>query len=445
MIFACNSVSAQPTETAAPQALPGGFVFDVNIDGGAADNGNNFVYPSFGAAAQTTSLGVLNATLVVGGDLIQVGDSLQIPGVDTLVGLFDTPMWDAAYLSGNNYVVSYPDLAEVGVRGPGLASSFGNVGSYFFSIPEKLVGLDAGEFALLDDKTTVVYFSATTGGFTHIIDFEVSDISGDLSAMDDIAYGNGNFWVAVVNDVTNQDEVWQVDITTGSATGVKVTEYYRFGDGALVGFNDITAISFNGTTMYVVDTDPNTGNPQTHKLDISGALPVVWNSISASADGPVNVLKWSTSREVNNQGYYPEKAGEDGRFHPFDQVQPLSAPNGQNGLFNYTAVDNDPNSLTYYRVRQVDEDGTESYSPMTSVARDGKPVLAVAPNPTADWVTISGLEIGQTVQVASANGQVIATYTAVGQGMAIDASQLPAGTYTVTTQDGDTVRFVRQY
>lgn len=60
----------------------------------------------------------------------------------------------------------------------------------------------------------------------------------------------------------------------------------------------------------------------------------------------------------------------------------------------------------YYRLRQVDQDGTATYSPVRTVSAS-KLSLTLYPNPAYHLVTITGAGAGQPVEVVDARGRVI--------------------------------------
>ena len=96
----------------------------------------------------------------------------------------------------------------------------------------------------------------------------------------------------------------------------------------------------------------------------------------------------------------------------------------------------------YYRLRQVDADGTAAYSPVRIVAV-GAGRLALFPNPAARTATLSGAA-GTPVRVYDALGRLVLTATADATGTAaltLPASQ-PAGLYLVRSGTAPALRLV---
>jgi hypothetical protein len=78
-------------------------------------------------------------------------------------------------------------------------------------------------------------------------------------------------------------------------------------------------------------------------------------------------------------------------------------------------------TVLYYRLRQVDLDGTFNYSPVRTVALTGAATgLALFPNPTPDGTaTLTGAQPGAVIMVYDALGRTVATATATAAGTAI--------------------------
>lgn len=94
----------------------------------------------------------------------------------------------------------------------------------------------------------------------------------------------------------------------------------------------------------------------------------------------------------------------------------------------YTSFDSQaPTSQLYYRLRQVDTDGTESFSPVaTLAATEAAATLAIYPNPAHDELTLAAA--GELVQVLDLAGRVLQTTTLPASGR-LSIATLPAGTY----------------
>jgi hypothetical protein len=99
-------------------------------------------------------------------------------------------------------------------------------------------------------------------------------------------------------------------------------------------------------------------------------------------------LNWTTATEVNNHFFEIQRATENGEFKPLGKRE--GAGNSQQ-LLSYVFYDNqiEPQDLTfYYRIKQVDFDGTSSFTNTIEVKRyEG--VVGLFPNPFTNSLMIS--------------------------------------------------------
>ncbi|MDO7875678.1 FG-GAP-like repeat-containing protein [Hymenobacter sp. ASUV-10] len=153
-------------------------------------------------------------------------------------------------------------------------------------------------------------------------------------------------------------------------------------------------------------------------------LPVELLTFTATAEGPAAHLAWATASEKNSAAFEVERSA-DGK--QFARLGTVAAAGTSSAPRAYTYLD--ATRLTgpsYYRLRQLDQDGTARYSPVRVVngAREGG-TLRVFPNPAHRAATVAGLPAGAAVQVLDALGRPVARATADASGTARLA--LPAG------------------
>ncbi|MDW3647601.1 MAG: T9SS type A sorting domain-containing protein [Bacteroidia bacterium] len=121
----------------------------------------------------------------------------------------------------------------------------------------------------------------------------------------------------------------------------------------------------------------------------SGALPVEWMSFTAEATEHQEVqLEWITGAEINNDRFVIEKKLKHGEFTDIGAIQ--SKGNSTNPQM-YSFFDNTPmTNVVYYRIRQIDLDGTTDYSNTLEVKFEwgGDNPYVVFPSPAEDEITI---------------------------------------------------------
>lgn len=172
--------------------------------------------------------------------------------------------------------------------------------------------------------------------------------------------------------------------------------------------------------------------------DLPLALPVKWGSFTASKQGSSALLKWTTVSENNADKFIVERSA-DGRS--FVQVgNSVKASNNGNGS-SYSLVDSKPiNGNNIYRIKQIDLDGKFDYSGVQNLNfADLKPLITMAPNPAKDFVNIKveGNKETLSIQIVSAGGQIIGTYTMNGDNTTINISSLAHGIYGITIKGSD--------
>ncbi len=120
---------------------------------------------------------------------------------------------------------------------------------------------------------------------------------------------------------------------------------------------------------------------------VSGALPVALLSFHASIkEKSATELKWTTTREVNNE-YFDIEHSIDGSL--FEKIGKADGKGTYSTSSDYTFVHQPamPFGIHYYRVRQVDFDGMFAYSPVKSVIFDEIESMAY-PNPSKGKITV---------------------------------------------------------
>lgn len=179
--------------------------------------------------------------------------------------------------------------------------------------------------------------------------------------------------------------------------------WFKSGEGYNVYLHNGTDLLNSGTT------DPcSCVNP----------LPVELVSFSANLDEKNNQvnLNWSTANEINNSHFELQRSLDGNRF---DYLQVIPG-NGNSSIFHsYDYVDKNPiPGINYYRLKQVDFDGTQSYSDIVSVKVSSESIItSVIPNPIHEKAVVRfGDPLPQyaKLQILSSAGQIMATYSVEG-------------------------------
>lgn len=183
-------------------------------------------------------------------------------------------------------------------------------------------------------------------------------------------------------------------------------------------------------------------------------LPVTLARFDAQALGAVVAVNWATASEQSSASFEVERSGDGVSFAKIGQVAAAGTTSqGQ----QYQLLDRAPLAgLSYYRLRQLDLDGSAHYSPVVPVqlaSLAAAPLLTLAPNPTTGRVVVQLVQAtaqAANLQVLDALGRTVyqqALPAAATQEQTLDLQALPAGVYLVRVTSAAgvaTQRLVRQ-
>ncbi|MEO1448154.1 MAG: T9SS type A sorting domain-containing protein, partial [Bacteroidota bacterium] len=185
-----------------------------------------------------------------------------------------------------------------------------------------------------------------------------------------------------------------------------------------------------------------------------GAFPVEWVSFEVKQSGKNALLEWTTADEVNTDFFEIERS-EDGIS--FAKVGMEKAGPRSSNVNAYAFSDKDVSDLAiglvYYRLKQVDLDGSFSYSKTRQIhIRSTIISMELEPNPVSEYLNLKYLmEVtgGMPFAVMSSNGQLVYSGEFVeGQKeVRIQVSSWPAGVYLIKVRDphSSSAKFVVQH
>ncbi len=170
------------------------------------------------------------------------------------------------------------------------------------------------------------------------------------------------------------------------------------------------------------------------------ALPVEWLDFSGKPAGEDVELSWATANELNNRGYEVERSANGVAF---GRIGFVAAQNGASTYRRYGFLDE--KALTtktpawYYRLKQVDNDGSFSYSKIIRIQPPGQGFAwQLLPNPARHEVVLQRSECAgcaATVTVSDLAGREALRLRVTELANPIDLSALPAGIYLVTVRN----------
>jgi hypothetical protein len=208
-------------------------------------------------------------------------------------------------------------------------------------------------------------------------------------------------------------------------------------------FPDISSATINASGIDVSLTLTNL---------CAAALPIELTTFTAVRKEKSVLLEWETAGEINNDYMAVERSG-DAKF--FTEIGKKEGAGNSNTTLRYQLEDMAPLSgINYYRLRQVDYDGTINYSKIISVnfnGTAGAPTIALYPNVVKkggsmeiDLVNFPSQQM--TFRILNSQGQIVNNVSLVGgTRQSFEPGNLAAGIYFLVNTNSATktsTRFV---
>ena len=296
-------------------------------------------------------------------------------------------------LEGGNYTFSI-DCGTVAVTG------------ILFSNVTNITIQNGGTLTVQTDNYWVLFGGSTitveSGGTLNVTDAGSDGLSVDQGSLLNVNSGG------IVNISSDLDVG---DFPGGGNTGF-VTANGTLNIGGDLRMNDNATLDGSGTIDitgdYVID------GPGTSDSGFTGSstcntgcetLPVELISFQAELTQNKDVLlTWSTASELNNDGFHLEKSLNGSEF---DEIGFVHGSGTVNEIRNYEFLDRNVNSYAYYRIRQVDFDGSEEYHPTITFQSTNHQTNVVAIPTLVDYsISLTGQpEIKYRAQLVDLSGK----------------------------------------
>lgn len=143
-----------------------------------------------------------------------------------------------------------------------------------------------------------------------------------------------------------------------------------------------------GTTYYIViDGYEGEDCPYTLQFTNGIVLPIKLLTFTGKAQKAGNELTWITETEINND-YFELESSTDA-IH-FKKITEQKGAGNSNIKITYKDYDTKPLApTTYYRLKQVDYDGSSTYSNIISITNKSLKDVSISPNPVNDILNVS--------------------------------------------------------
>lgn len=160
------------------------------------------------------------------------------------------------------------------------------------------------------------------------------------------------------------------------------------------------------------------------QIDVDCTLPVELISFDAVKQNNQSVLSWSTASEKNNKHFVIQRSSDGIQF---ESIGSLLGKGSSSSTQYYAFVDNQPlQGLNYYRLKQVDDDGSVSYSRILQLLYDKALDITVYPNPSRDIFQLS---------IAEEAALQAELYNTLGQRMSEQLNAISATDFMINLSD----------
>lgn len=167
--------------------------------------------------------------------------------------------------------------------------------------------------------------------------------------------------------------------------------------------------------------------------------PVSLLSFYAESHKKKNIISWTTASEINNDYFEIERSCNGKDFKPIGIVNGYGT---SNSVKNYEFLDYSPiRELVYYKLKQVDYDGSFAYfGPISVIPGASEENIKIYPNPAREKLFISDLSQDVTLSIFNPDGQIVYYKTNPQQSMQVNLSHLSSGLYflRIVYPDGKT-------
>lgn len=244
---------------------------------------------------------------------------------------------------------------------------------------------------------------------------------------------NGTLSIPGKAALTLSNNASKVEIRTGSSLS---------GQSA----NSILVIGTSPAFTYTLNGSNNIAGP-TVLTNVGQALPITILYFSALSQGKRVSIAWASANEQGADRYVIERSRSLNEFLPVGTVQASGTTTIRQ---NYGFIDEQPSTgVSYYRLRQVDLDGTSAYNkPISVQVNEFEPGMLVLGNPVQSGIIYLSTQnlANANYQLRSLNGQIVETQVMAQANGDVSLTLLnrpKAGLYLLTAQTEST-RLIRK-
>lgn len=250
--------------------------------------------------------------------------------------------------------------------------------------------------------------------------------------------GNRSVLTVATFQTNDNANSFTVSPTSSARACIRVSGYGNFNANVATASPSRLVICRAGTASAAELSRYGTATVTQNCTNCAVALPVELTRFEATPVASTVQLSWATASEQHS-AYFEVQRSADGRS--FGTIGRAAAAGISSIPLSYTL--RDPQLLpgtSYYRLQQVDLDGTATYSPVVAVTHEVRSLTA-APNPATGLVHLTGPLVAGTsarVQLLDPLGRCVRTATGSASQSSFDLplTGLPTGCYVLLWNGG---------
>jgi trimeric autotransporter adhesin len=168
-------------------------------------------------------------------------------------------------------------------------------------------------------------------------------------------------------------------------------------------------------------------------------LPLKWITFTGVANDHSVSLKWETASETNTDLYEIQRSTDGFQWKTIGNMKGKNKEKN-----NYEFTDFDPSTINHYRIREIDDNGKETYSGVIVITSAQLETFVAQPNPVTNHrfscrVEDPSIMTANQVQVSVVDmmGRLMISFnTKPGTLIPVNAAGLPSGKYYVIVNSG---------
>jgi hypothetical protein len=267
-----------------------------------------------------------------------------------------------------------------------------------------------------------------------------------------------NSKVATIATVSTA-EYWILDRTNGTSNVNVTLSWNSSRSGGISNTSDLRVVRWDGSQWQNHGTSSVTGTTAAGTLTTGAAVtsfsPFTLGSINGGSQLPVELIRftaeknggnislnWATSSEINNAGFEVQRSADGVEFSAIGYVKGNGTTQNLN---SYSFIDETPlNGVNYYRLKQIDFNGTFEYSPVVAEQHTPALIISAYPNPAREYFMVESSMPIEKITIMNAMGVVISVPTETSYDRTIiRTSDLRPDTYFVQVTQGSQVQIIR--